>query len=192
MLTPHDLNRAYSMFFLEWALVHLTKARQALFITVTFEHESKLRRRSETVGLDQGAYEKRAFQHLYNATARQLVGSNYNRRSKRSHLPDVAAFLDSEGTKFWSRVGDFRNIHLHSIWIVETGNIEKIRETLDLKGPNSGYLRGLGFDAIDIRSIGAANTDLTRVVSYASKLLGFNSENLRLGMDFEIYPLGSR
>lgn len=192
MLTPHDINQAYSKFFLDWAAEHLTETRQALLITTTFDHESQMRRRRETVGLDQGSYEKTAFQHLYNVTARQLVGSNYNRPSKRSQLPNVATFLDAEATKFWRTVGDFRNVHLHSIWIVETDKIEMLKRTLDLKGRNGGYLQALGFDAIDIRAIGTSDTDLNRVVTYASKLLGFNSESLNLGMDFEIYPLGAR
>lgn len=192
MNNPHKINEAYSQFFIEWACKNLTASRVALLVTTTFEHEASGRRRRETEGLPIGAYERTAFKHLYNLACRSVVGSNYNRPSKRDQLPRVAAFLDSEGTKFWRRAGEFEGIHIHSVWIIEANEVEAIKTAIDLAGQNSDFFRALGFDAIDIKAIEPTDDDLARVVRYASKMLGFNSRDLKMGMDFEVYPLGVR
>jgi len=190
MDNPHKLNQVFAAFFTEWALSNLTSSKSALFVTTTFEHESEMRCRRETAGLSLGSYEMRAFQHLYNRIARALVGSNYNRPSKRDRLPRVACFLDSEGSKFWRSAGDTKNIHQHSIWVVEKEEIDILKDGLDLMGRDGDFFRNLGFDEIDVREIGDGYDDLSRVVTYASKHVGFDTRDLKLGTGFEFYPLG--
>jgi len=149
-----------------------------------------MRRRRETAGLSIGTYEMNAFHHLYNKTARRVVGPNYNRPSKRELLPKVACFLDSEGTKFWRCAGEAKNVHQHSIWIINKGDIAALKDALDMMGRDGYHFRDSGFDAIDVREVGDGDDDLSRVVKYAAKLIGFDTRELQLGVGFEIYPLG--
>ena len=81
---------------------------------------------------------------------------------------------------------------MHSIWILDADECDAAQDAIHLAGPNAEIIGALGFDAIDVRAVQPTGDDLTRVVSYASKLIGFNSLDLQVGMDFEVYPLGSR
>ncbi len=129
----------------------------------------------------------KAFDHLYNAICRKLIGRNYHRSCNRHRLPNVAAFLDAAGSRHWHRSGELSNIHLHTLWIMDDALTLPFREAMDMNRPMFDTWRSMSFDEIDVQEIDIEG-NVSIVVAYASKLIGFTNDDLSLGRDFEIYP----
>ena len=190
MNNPHRINDAYADFLTDWLFERLSPTKKTYFVTLTFEHEAQRRQRRQAEGLSAGAYEMKAFDHLYNLISRKLVGRNYHRRSHEHRLPHVATFLDAEGSRHWRSSGELTNLHFHSIWIVEGSDATVFEDVMTLNGSLADARPSLSFDAIDVRQFDLNNEgECKRVMAYASKLTGFNNQNLSLGRDFEIYPI---
>jgi hypothetical protein len=189
MNNPHRINDAYSTFFKDWLSSQLTPSKAAYFVTITFEHEAQRRRRRQAEGLSAGAFEMKSLDHLYNMISRKIVGRNYNRAASQHRLPVVAAFLDTEGTKFWRCRGEFSNLHFHSIWIVGNEDCQSFKEMLKANGSLADKWRDLSVDQIDCQAIDLTDEhSFDRVVAYASKAIGFDTAQLSMGAGFAFYP----
>ncbi|WP_108461473.1 hypothetical protein [Devosia naphthalenivorans] len=189
MNNPHRINEAYAEYFKSWFLEHASRGTKSYFVTLTFEHEAQRRQRRQAEGLSRGAFEMKAFDHLYNLISRRLIGRNYHRSFNQLRLPRVAAFLDAEGSRHWRCDGELSNIHLHTVWIIEDALTASFEEAMNMNGPMIDAWRSLSFDEIDVREIDSGSEgDVSTVVAYASKLIGFTNNELSLGRDFEIYP----
>jgi hypothetical protein len=187
MNNPHRINKAYADYFNSWFQNHASSSSKAFFVTLTFEREAQRRQRRQAEGLSQGAFEMKAFDHLYNAICRKLIGRNYHRSCNRHRLPNVAAFLDAAGSRHWHRSGELSNIHLHTLWIMDDALTLPFREAMDMNRPMFDTWRSMSFDEIDVQEIDIEG-NVSIVVAYASKLIGFTNDDLSLGRDFEIYP----
>jgi len=190
MQDAKSLNKAYG----DWFGSMITEAvddpgerKAILFVTLTFEREGSGRRRRLAEGQSLGELELDAFNHLYNRVCRDLIGRNYHRESHRSKLPRVLSFIDAEGSKYWGSIGNLENLHIHSIWVIPSTQIDQFEESLRRGSILSN--RDTRFDAVDIKLVdqGDANSVL-RVASYSSKLIGFNSMSLGVAEDFRVFP----
>lgn len=191
MLNARSLNKAYG----EWFGSMITEAvdepgerNTILFVTLTFERDGSGRRRRLAEGQSLGQEELFAFNHLYNRVCRKVVGRNFHRESHRDLLPTVLAFIDAEGSKFWSTLGKLTNLHIHSIWVMPATSADQLKATLnDHLARQNGDVR---FDAIDVREIEASDTQsVGRVAGYSSKLVGFNQCDLGIAEEFRVYPM---
>lgn len=190
MQDARSLNKAYG----NWFGSMITKAvdepgepKAVLFVTLTFEKDGSGRRRRLAEGQSLGEVELGAFNHLYNRVCRELVGRNYHRESHRSKLPKVLAYIDAEGTRYWGSMRDPENLHIHSIWVIPSTLVDQLEKSLQMgKAHLSG---GLRVDAVDIKPVDRDDgNSVLRVVSYSSKMMGFNTMNLGVADDFRVFP----
>lgn len=193
---PKDLNRIYTKWFQQIIVERDSEMTDVdeetiFFITLTFKRDARGRRRRSAEGQPLGQPEMESFHHLYNWVSRNLVGRNYHRDSHHDLLPKAIPFLDAEGSKYWRSIGEMSNLHIHSIWTMR-GNQKAEFETL-LGQPNDDretILDRLGFDAIDVQEMDRRDTNgISRVISYSSKLIGFNVRELGVAEEFRVYPL---
>ena len=190
MQDGRSLNRAYGEWFgsmITEACSEPSEPKAILFITLTFEKNGSGRRRRLAEGQAVGELELDAFNHLYSRVCRDVVGRNYHRESHRSNLPKVLAFIDAEGSRYWSSMRDAENLHVHSIWVVPANRTEQLERSL--RRGSSALNGNAPIDAIDIKPIDHGNGDsILRTVSYSSKMMGFNSMNLGVADDFRVLP----
>jgi hypothetical protein len=199
MNTPWKINQAYSAWFNQLISDRLSETGpdgrcpdplNGYFVTITFDQYGNDRRRRVAAGHPLGTYEMDAFDVLYNMVCRKLIGRNYNRECNASRLPFALSFLDAEGSKFWCSTGDMTNLHIHSVWLVPSNKSDDFKALLGAPtGHGTMKTLLLGIDAIDVRLVGLDTPKaVERVTSYASKLIGFEHEELPLSQSFKIYP----
>ncbi|ANL70417.1 hypothetical protein AMC83_CH00379 [Rhizobium phaseoli] len=127
---------------------------------------------------------------VYKDVCQAVLGSNFHRPSKRKEQPLMIAAADVNGTRYWKSSGPIENMHIHSIWVFGNGQrgsflqkIEDIRSDVDDR---------FDFDEINVCEMSKADrnrkVDIQRLSSYSSKFLGFNTIDLSVPDDLEMYP----
>lgn len=151
-------------------------------ITINFDVNKIINRYKEDGKIYATAeYEMRQFKNLYNMVCRSVLGRDYH-KIPAEKKPLSVVCVDADGSRYWKEMGDLKNIHLHSIWLMDSGmkgGFDKIREkSLSMN------------NAFDIKSIDVKryNGDIKKVISYIFKFDKFNIENLDIYKSFEIYP----
>ena len=181
------LNREYGTWFgsmIEDATRQPGEYKTILFITITFEKNGSGRQRRLAEGQAVGEVELDAFNHLYNRVCRDLVGRNYPRESYRPKLPRVLAFIDAEGSRYWGSMREAENLHIHSIWVVPSSQIDRLEQSL--RRGSTALNGNAPIDAIDIKPID--QDEVLHVASYSSKVMGFNTMRLSVADDFRVFP----
>lgn len=190
MQDGRSLNKAYGDWFgsmITKALKEPGEPKSILFVTLTFEKNESGRRRRLAEGQAVGEVELDAFSHLYNRVCRDLLGRNYHRESHRSALPKVLAFIDAEGSRYWSSMRDPENLHIHSIWVISGDHTQQLEQSL--RRGSLSLNRNAPIDAIDIKPIYHDDEkSMLRAASYSSKMIGCNSMSLCVADDFRVFP----
>ena len=195
MNDPRTINRAYSDWFEELIIETIgdpsSSRKSIFFVTLTFKSEKIRSRRRRAAGGEPGSMEMDAFHHVYNRVCRTLVGRNYHRDVQRDQLPIAVPFLDAQGSKFWRSAGELRGLHIHSIWIVEKDATGAFPTTFEgLKAAT--FFDRVEIDGADVQGIEVNDRNaIAKVISYSSKMIGFNNGNLAVAEDFRVYPSGS-
>jgi hypothetical protein len=196
MNDPRTISRAYSDWFEELIIENIgdpsSSAKSIFFVTLTFKNEGSRSRRRLAEGNEHGRLEMDAFHHVYNRVCRRLIGRNFHRESHRDQLPMAVPFLDAQGSKFWRSVGDLRGLHIHSIWIVDKERSDEFHATFEgLK--SAVFFDRVEIDAIDVQRVDVDDRNaIAKVISYSSKMVGFNNRDLRVAEDFRVYPMAVR
>lgn len=160
-----------------------------MFVTVSFDqtvrHFPTERFGTSELDGDKTLTELDRFSDLYNRLCRRVIGRNFHRPSHRDRLPMVIACLDGNGTRHWRSMGDVENAHIHSIWLGTNEIAPRVLETLndpEWLGPLKARHR---IRQIDIQRL---KTETTRMTDYAAKLIGHNTQDLRIADDLRILP----
>ncbi|MBY2914148.1 hypothetical protein [Rhizobium leguminosarum] len=178
----------------------------AFFVTFTFDKRKLARRKSRlsvseativTVQRELGGSKRRQLSaefdnvdRVYKEVCQALLGSNFHRPSRRKFQPLMIAAADVNGTRYWKSCGPIENFHIHSIWVFGNGQRGAFRQKIDeiCNDVDDRY----DFDEINV--CGVSKTDRNRKIdvgklsSYSSKFLGFNTIDLSVPDDLEIYP----
>lgn len=129
-----------------------------------------------------GEIELKQFRHLYNLVCREALGRKYN-KAANAKKPLSIACIDSNGSRYWSEVGDLDNIHIHSVWLMNS----PMKECFDkvIKG-----ILGKTSGAIDIENVDVKRYtgDVDKVISYTMKFDAFTRYGDDLGVTFHILP----
>jgi len=82
---------------------------------------------------------------------------------------------------------DAENLHIHSIWVIPASQTDQLEQSL--RRGSSALNENARIDAIDIKPIDQSDkASVLHVVSYSSKLMGFNTMNLGVADDFRVFP----
>ncbi|MDW9758572.1 hypothetical protein [Sinorhizobium meliloti] len=122
---------------------------------------------------------------VYKRVCRSLLGRKYFK--KRDLQPLMIAAADVNGTRFNPRPESMDNVHIHSFWLLPTGQehalqVELERAKLD---PDMDFR-----DIHSERATGLTQTsnEPSRLASYMTKFVGANAIDMRLADDLLIYP----
>ena len=178
----------------------------AFFVTFTFDKRKLARRKSSlsvseaTVNSNRNelAGSKRRqlsaefenVDRVYKEVCQAILGSNFHRPRKRKFQPLMIAAADVNGTRYWKSSGPIENLHIHSIWVFGNGQRGWFRQKID--DIRSDMKDRYDFDEINVCGMSGKDQsrriDMQRLSSYSSKFLGFNTIDLSVSDDLEIYP----
>ncbi|MGR9437951.1 hypothetical protein ACU8V1_23530 [Rhizobium leguminosarum] len=219
-LTPSAIAKSYAAWFETTIDAFLDRHRlpfqpydgyveaNTRFVTFTFDRRKIARRKSRLSASEAGTFPDRTsclkgtrrelsaefdnVDRLYKDVCEAILGSNFNRPSKRLRQPLMIAAADVNGTRLWKSSGSIENVHVHSIWVFANGQRGWFRQVLD--AIENDRADRYDFDAIDVRRINGdlpgKEKDVKRLASYTSKFLGFNTLDMKIAGDLEIYPRG--
>lgn len=122
---------------------------------------------------------------VYKRVCRSLLGRKYFK--KRDRQPLMIAAADVNGTRFNPRPDSIDNVHIHSFWLLQTGQEHALRAELEKARLDADM------DFRDIHSEGATGLSRTscepsRLSSYMTKFVGTNAIDMRVTDDLLIYP----
>ena len=160
------------------------KVSHGFFITVSFNQNRKTRDTPES--------ELETFSRIYNWVLRQIIGRNYHRPHNKSKQPLSIACIDANGTRYWKSTGTYQNLHIHSIWIFTPEMVSKFQELISEKNWFEPLKERFDVREIDIQPLTEENrskTGVSRVSSYTSKMIGWNSIDLQVTDDLRIFPI---
>jgi len=150
------------------------------FITISFDHKSS----KDWSELDR-------FNHIYNHVCKSLFGRNFHRKHHDDQRPLAIACLDANGSRYWKKIGEIENLHIHSIWVTTNQTAEKFEEFWNDDSKLEAMNKRLSIRAIDVRplDVGYRNlTDQSRISSYTAKFVAMNAAEARIADDLRIYP----
>ncbi|PQZ67224.1 hypothetical protein CQ057_12425 [Ochrobactrum sp. MYb49] len=153
------------------------------FVTLVFNQNKILQKyKDEDREYAVGEVELKQFRHLYNLVCREALGRKYN-KAPNSEKPLSIACIDANGSRYWSEVGDLNNIHIHSVWLLNSsmkGCFDKVIKNI-LEKPGG---------AIDIENVDVKRytSDIDKVISYTMKFDAFTRDGDDLGVTFHILP----
>lgn len=129
-----------------------------------------------------GEVELKQFRHLYNLVCREALGRKYN-KAANAEKPLSIACIDANGSRYWSEVGDLDNIHIHSVWLMDSS----------MKGCFDKVVKGImekSSGAVDIENVDVKRYtgDIDKVISYTMKFDAFTRDGDDLGVTFHILP----
>ncbi len=129
-----------------------------------------------------GEVELKQFRHLYNLICREALGRKYN-KSMDVQKPLTVACIDANGSRYWGELGSLDNIHIHSVWVMNSSMKESFDKVIN------GVLEKSG-GAIDIENVDVRRYtgDIDKVISYTMKFDAFSRENGNFGVTFHILP----
>ena len=129
-----------------------------------------------------GEVELKQFRHLYNLVCREALGRKYN-KAQKTEKPLSIACIDANGSRYWSEVGDFDNIHIHSVWLMNSS----IKECFDkvVKGMLEKSSGAIDIENVDVKRY---TGDIDKVISYTMKFDAFTRDGDDLGITFHILP----
>jgi len=174
----------------------------AFFVTFTFD-KRKIARRKSRLSVREAAISEKSgskrrelsaefdnVDRLYKDVCRAILGSNFNRPTKREFQPLMIAAADVNGTRYWRSSGPIENIHIHSIWVFGNGQRGSFRQKIEeIRGDVNDRF---DFDEINVCRVSKADRnrkiDVQRLSSYSSKFLGFNTIDMSVPDDLEMYP----
>lgn len=159
-----------------------------LFLTFNFNEKSLINRmKKKESSITIGEIHLNQFNHFYNLVCKTILGSSFHRRPSEEK-PFSLVCLDANGSRYWKEMGDIKNIHLHSLWVMRPGTKEALLSVKD---------RALSMNMFDFESIHAEpfKTNLTdkksleTLISYTVKFEKFNQHDAKIAEVFRIYPL---
>lgn len=170
------------------------KRRNGFFITISFDQNARSNRHENAAGFEEGGEKSELdrFSDLYNLICRQMMGSNYHRRSFDPVRPLAIGCLDMNGSRYWKSMGELENPHVHSIWILTDEIRERFQELITDEKRIASLKERLSIRDLDIQALDddrRNSSGESRVSSYTAKFIGHNNHDLKRWEDFRILPL---
>lgn len=125
--------------------------------------------------------------HLYNLICNDVFGRNFMKDD--NPLPKVIMCSDVNNTKYWSKMGDISNLHIHSIWISNqniTKDISILIDSIITEKSNMFDFRDVHISKIT--SFDRTDDNPSTLASYTAKFIPFNTNDLNLSEDIRVLP----
>lgn len=156
------------------------------FITFNFDNNSILIRKNINAETMIGDIQFNQLHHFYNLFCREIFGRDYLKISP-AQKPMCFASLDVNGTRYWREMGEFSNIHLHTIWMIDPNDMQHFLSVRD----KALQANQFDFKQIHIRNLdnsGDIEENIRNIVMYNLKFDRFNIEEADIENNFRLYP----
>lgn len=158
-----------------------------LFATFNFDGKNiKNRARRQESHVPVGETQIEQFTHFYNLVCRRILGRDYH-KIPRENKPLCLVSLDANGSRYWRDIGEIDNLHLHSIWVMKPGTIDKFDECRFRALSNGSF----DFSEIHVEPFRAdqdREKSLRTLISYTLKLDSLNRREAAIDNTIRIYP----